>query len=116
MKRLTPYVIVVLLLAAVPAVAGTTPSKTAPDQTIEARQADLARVNDVLAVDGVSTALEAQGFSRDEVASRVAALSDEELSSLADNLDQIQAAGLTREQWTWIAVGALAVIILIAVL
>jgi hypothetical protein len=36
---------------------------------------------------------------------------------VAQNLDQLQAAGmLTRQQWIWVGIGALAAIILIAVL
>ena len=115
-RRNLPVVAVFVLAMALPAFAGTVPSKSAPDQSLEARQAEIAKVNQVLAVDGVSKALEAQGFTRDEVASRVASLSDEDLTRLSQNLDQVEAAGLTRAQWTWIGVGALAALILVAVL
>jgi hypothetical protein len=47
---------------------------------------------------------------------RVAQLSQEDLSRLAQNLDQVQAAGLTRSEWIWIGIGALAALILVIAL
>ncbi|HEY0593639.1 MAG TPA: PA2779 family protein [Thermoanaerobaculia bacterium] len=104
---------ILVMFVAVPAFAGPVPSKTAPNQSLEARQADLSTVKDVLEIDGVAKALEAQGFTRAEVETRVAALSDEDLSSLAQNLEQVQAAGLTNEQWLWMGLGALIVLLII---
>jgi hypothetical protein len=101
------------MLVAVPAFAGPVPSKTAANQSLEARQADLATVKDVLEIDGVAKALAAQGFTSAEVENRIAALSDEDLSSLAQNLEQVQAAGLTNEQWLWMGLGALVVLLII---
>jgi hypothetical protein len=118
MKRngLITVMTLALVLAAAPAFAGPVPSKTADDQTLVARSADLAKVGDVLEISGVVAALEAQGFTAEQVASRIAALSNEDLSSLANNIDQIQAAGLTQEQWMWVGVGALAVLLLVLLL
>ena len=118
MKRnaLMTVMALALLLAAAPAFAGPVPSKTADDQTLAARDADLAKVSSVLEISGVAAALEAQGFTAEQVESRIAALSNEDLHSLADNIDQIQAAGLTQDQWMWVGVGALAVLILVLVI
>jgi len=102
-----------LLLAAVPAFAGPVPSKTADDQTLAARDADLTKVSSVLEISGVVAALEAQGFTAEQVESRIAALSNDDLHSLANNVDQIQAAGLTQDEWMWIGVGALVVLLLV---
>ena len=118
MKRnaLITVMALALILAAAPAVAGPGPSKTADDQTLATRAADLAKVSSVLEISGVAAALEAQGFTAEQVESRIAALSNEDLHNLADNIDQIQAAGLTQDQWMWVGVGALAVLILVLVL
>lgn len=104
---------ILVMLVAVPAFAGVAPSKTAPEQSLEARQAALATVTDVLEIDAVSKALAAQGFTRSEVETRIAALSDEDLSTLAQNIDQVQAAGLTDQQWLWMGLGALIVLLII---
>ncbi len=102
-----------VMLVAAPVFAGPVPSKTAANQSLEARQTDLATVKEVLEIDGVAKALQAQGFTSTEVESRIAALSDEDLSSLAQNLDQVQAAGLTNDQWLWMGLGALIVLLII---
>jgi sporulation-control protein spo0M len=102
-----------VMLVAAPVFAGPVPSKTAANQSLEARQADLATVKEVLEIDGVAKALEAQGFTRAEVENRIAALSNEDLTSLAQNLEQVQAAGLTNEQWLWMGLGALVVLLII---
>ena len=117
-KRLIFIVLVlVTALAAVPVFAGPVPSKTAANQSLDQRAADIAVVRDVLSHDEVAKALEARGFTRDQVDQKLAQLSPQDLHQLAQNLDQLQAAGaLTRQQWYWIGIGALAVIILIAVL
>jgi hypothetical protein len=106
---------ILVLLMAVPTFAGPVPSKTAVDQSVQAREADLATVTQVLEIDGVAKALAAQGFTRAEVETRLAELSSEDLSSLADNLEQVQAAGITSDQWLWIGLGALIVLILLVV-
>lgn len=118
MRNTKPFAIILgmlVLLMAVPAFAGPVPSKTAADQSLQARQADLATVSQILEIDGVAKALAAQGFSRADVESRLAALSSEDLSTLADNLEQVQAAGITNDQWLWLGLGALVVLILIVV-
>src|ERR1041385_4766244 len=108
--------ILVAAMAAVPMFAGPVPSKTAANQSLDQRTADIAVVRDVLSHDEVAKALEARGFTRDQVDQKLAQLSPQDLHQLAQNLDQLQAAGLTQQQWIWIGIGALAAIILIAVL
>lgn len=108
--------LVVMLFTAIPAVAGPMPSKTAADQTIDARNSDLALVRDVVSNEQVANALEAHGFTTEQVNQRVAQLSQDDLSRLAQNLNQIQAAGLTRSEWIWIGIGALAALILVIAL
>lgn len=110
----TAWLLIAVLIIAVPLSAAPVPSKTAATQTIAQRDADLATVRALASADEVAAALEAQGFTREEVDSRLAALAPDELRSLAQNVEQIQAAGLTREQWMWIGVGALAVLLLLA--
>lgn len=113
-KHLSKFAVLALLvLVANPGFAGLVPSKTAANQSLQSREADLAVVREVASMEGVAQALATQGFSRDEIDSRLAALSSEDLHSLAQNLQQVQAAGLTREQWTWIGIGALAVLLII---
>lgn len=106
--------IAIAALMAVPADAATVPSKTAADQSLVERQADLDTINGFIQIDEVSAILAEQGFTEDEVNQRLAALSDEQIASLADNLDQIQAAGLTTTQWTYVLIGAVVVLLLIA--
>ena len=117
MKR-SIFVVLILLVAltAVPAFAGPVPSKTAANQSLDQRTADIAVVRDVLSHDEVAKALEARGLTRQQVDQKLAQLSPQDLHQLAQNLDQLQAAGLTRQEWYWIGIGALAVIILIVAL
>lgn len=105
-----------LVVSVVPAFAGPVPSKTATDQSITSRATDLALVQSVAQREDVARVLQAQGFSQDQVSSKLAQLSDEDLSKLAQNLNEVQAAGLTREQWIWVGVGALAALILVVAL
>ena len=105
-----------IVFAAVPSFAVTTPSKTASNQSLEARAADLALVRDVAASQQVATALADHGFTQEQVNQKLAQLSPQDLHQLAQNLDQLQAAGLTQQEWIWIGIGALAALILIIVL
>lgn len=118
-KRLNPVFFVLtlaLVLLAVPAIAGPVPSKTAENQSIDSREADLALVRDVAANEQVSAVLEAHGFTQEEVSQRLAEMSPQDLQQLSQNLEQLQPAGLTRQEWIWIGVGALAALILVIAL
>lgn len=116
-KRFHLGLFVLLILAvAVPSFATPMPSKTAPNQTLAQRDADLAVVRDVVANDQVATVLAQHGFTPEQVNSRLAQLSQQDLHQLAQNLEQVQAAGLTRQEWIWIGIGALAALILVIAL
>jgi membrane-bound lytic murein transglycosylase B len=117
-KRLSMFFVLALVLtfAAVPVFAGPVPSKTAANQSIDSRDADLAVVRDVATNDEVAKVLRANGFSQEQVDQRLAQLSPQDLHQLAQNLDQLQAAGLTKQEWIWISIGAIAALVLIIVL
>ena len=106
----------VVALAAIPAFAGPVPSKTAENQSIDSRNADLALVRDIAANEQVANVLAANGFTQDEVNERLASMSSQDLQQLAQNLNQLQPAGLTRQEWIWIAIGAIAALILVIAL
>ena len=117
-KYFTRISLVLLLVVAVaaPSFAAPVPSKTAPNQSLAARQADLAVVRDIAADEQVAQVLSERGFTPDQVNARIAQLSPQQLHQLAQNLDQLQAAGLTRQEWLWIGIGALAALIIIVAL
>ena len=113
--RGTRFLLVALCLVAValPSFAVTTPSKTATNQSLDARAADLALVRDVAADKEIAAVLGSQGFSQERVNQKLAQLSPQDLHQLARNIDQLQAAGLTQQQWIWIGIGALAVLLIV---
>ena len=117
-KRSSQFVALFLVLAfaAIPAFAGPVPSKTAADQSIDQRAADLALVRGVVGHDEVAAVLAQHGLSAQQVTDKVAQLSPQDLHQLAQNLDQLQAAGLTKQEWWWIGIGAIAALILIVAL
>lgn len=116
-KRFSSSVLFVLVLmfafAAIPAFAGPVPSKTAANQSIESRDADLALVRDVAANEQIAQVLASRGFTQEQVNQKLAQLSPQDLHQLAQNLNQLQAAGITRQEWIWIGIGALATLIII---
>ena len=114
LKRST-LVVLVLMVAflAVPTFAAPMPSKTAANQSLATRDADLALVRDFVANDQVAKVLAARGFTQEQVSQKLAQLSPQDLHQLAQNLDQLQAAGMTQQQWIWIGIGALAALILV---
>ena len=118
MSKKSLFFVVVLLLtvAAIPAFAGPVPSKTAANQSLESRDADLAVVRSVAANEQVAAVLAANGFSQEQIDQRLAQMSPQDLHQLAQNLDQLQAAGLTRQEWIWIGIGALAALIIVVAL
>ncbi len=108
--------ILVTILGAVPGFAAPVPSKTAANQSLDQRSADIAVVRDVLSHEEVAKALAARGYTREQVDQKLAQLSPQDLHQLAQNLDQLQAAGLTQQEWLWIALGAIAALILVIAL
>ncbi|MGZ5444053.1 MAG: PA2779 family protein [Thermoanaerobaculia bacterium] len=109
-------VVVLMTLAAIPALAGPVPSKTAENQSLDSREADLTVVRDIAANEQVAAVLAANGFTADEVNQRLAQMSPQDLHQLSQNLEQLQPAGLTRQEWIWIGIGALAALILVVAL
>ena len=120
MKRLSRSVLFIFILmvavTAMPAFAGVVPSKTAVNQSLAQREADLALVRDVVSHDEVATVLAQHGLTQQQVNDKVAQLSPQDLHQLAQNLDQLQAAGLTKQEWIWVGLGALAALILVVAL
>lgn len=113
-KRYSSVLLFILaVLLAVPSFAAPMPSKTAANQSIESRQADLAVVRDVVANEQVAKVLADRGYTPDQVNAKIAQLSPQDLHQLAQNIDQLQAAGLTKQEWVWIGIGALAALIII---
>jgi hypothetical protein len=108
--------LVLLTLAAVPAIAAPVPSKTAANQSLDSRDADLSLVRSVAANEQVAAVLAANGFTKEQVDQRLAQMSQQDLHQLAQNLEQLQPAGLTRQEWIWIGIGALAALILVIAL
>ena len=102
------------VVAAPYAGAGQIPSK-GEDATSVGRARDLKDVRAVLAREDVGRALAAHGLSADQVAQRLDRLSDEDLASLAANVDQIQAAGdVPKYIWILLAIFlAVSIIVLI---
>ena len=117
MKR-SVLIALALMIAfvAIPSFAGPVPSKTVANQSLDSRAADLALVRDVAANEQVAQVLAARGFTQEQVNQRLAQLSPQDLHQLAQNLDQLQAAGLTKQEWIYIGIGALAALILIVAL
>ncbi len=115
-KKFIFVVALLFVFAAIPALAGPVPSKTAANQSLDSRDADLASVRAVAANEQVSAVLTANGFTQEEVEQRLAQMSPQDLQQLSQNLEQLQPAGLTRQEWIWIGIGALAALILIVAL
>jgi len=97
-----------LASAAASATAGTIPSRAA-----DGREADLATVETFLAREEVAQALTANGLSGPEVEERLARLSAEDLSALAANVEQVQAAGAV-PNYIWILLGILMAVTILA--
>lgn len=109
-------VVALIAMVALPTFAAPVPSKTAPNQSIESREADLAIVRDVAANEQVAKVLAANGFTQEQVNQRLAQMSPQDLHQLAQNIEQLQPAGLTKQEWIWIGLGALAALILVVAL
>lgn len=116
MKKSLFVIFILVAIAAVPAFAGPMPSKTAANQSLDSRAADLALIRDVAANQQVATVLAEHGFNQAQVDQRLAQLSPQDVHQLAQNLNQLQAAGLTQQEWIWIGIGALAALVLVIAL
>ncbi|HUO87501.1 MAG TPA: PA2779 family protein [Thermoanaerobaculia bacterium] len=112
---LIALVAAVALVGAVPVQALPTPSKTAADQSVVELEADLTTVRTALDRPEVAEALAAQGFSTEEVNLRLAQLSPQEISSLAGQVEQVQAAGVYVPTWAWIVIVVALVVLIVAI-
>jgi hypothetical protein len=115
MKR-TIVLLALAALIAVPSFAAPAPSKAVANQSLDSRAADIAVVRDVVANEQVAAVLASHGFTQEQVNQKIAQLSPQDLHQLAQNLNQVQAAGLTHQQWVWVGIGALAALILVVAL
>lgn len=118
-NRKSVFVVFIALLVAfvaLPTFAGPVPSKTAVNQSLDSRDADLTVVRDLAANEQVSAVLTANGFTQEQVNQRLEQMSPQDLHQLAQNLEQLQPAGLTKQEWIWIGIGALAALILVVAL
>ena len=113
MKRSLVALVIIAAFLAAPVFASPVPSKTAPNQSIATRDADLTLVRNVVANEEVAAALAARGLTQEQANQKIAQLSNQDLHQLAQNINQIQAAGLTNQEWIWIGIGALVVLIII---
>ena len=112
MKR-TTILLALIALIAVPVFAAPAPSKAVANQSIDSRAADIAMVRDVVANEQVAAVLAAHGFTQEQANQKIAQLSNQDLHQLAQNLNQLQAAGaITTRQWTYILIGAVAILII----
>jgi len=112
-RRFMVLLCVLLLGWPLAASASVIPSKEADVPVARSRQADLEQVGAVLAWDEVARALSSRGLAPREVEQRLAQLSDEDLRSLAANVDQIRAAGGDVPQYIWILLAVLIVVIIL---
>jgi hypothetical protein len=107
--------VLAIALLSVPAVAAPIPSR-ADDPEPTLRDTHVATIEDVLAREDVTEALESYGLGTVEIENRLAVLSDDDIRHLANHLDQIQAAGEEVPEYIWwLAGGLLAVLILVAI-
>ena len=111
-RRFMALLGVLLLAWPLAASAAVIPSKEADAPVARSRQADLEQVGAVLARDEVARALSSRGLPPREVEQRLAQLSDDDLRSLAANVDQIQAAGYV-PNYIWILLAVLIVVIIL---
>jgi len=90
------------------------PSKEADALAAASREADLARVGALLAREDVARALASRGLAPTDAEERLARLSDEDLRSLAANVEQIQAAGDV-PKYIWILLAVFLAVSILAV-
>ena len=105
-----------VLSIAAPALAAPVPSKPAPAQAADSRETAAATVRTFLGREDVARAMAGTGLTAPQIEQRLARLSDEDLRSLAANLDQVQAAGTEVPRYIWVLLAVLlGVMILVAI-
>lgn len=95
-KSIAVYLIfaifVIGIVQAVPAEAAFVPSSSSDLSRID-RQADMARVTQALEMKAVSSRLSQLGYTKSEIQTKLANLSDQQLHQLAQKIDKIRPAG-----------------------
>ena len=120
-RRLTRTILFVafasmVLPIAAPALAAPVPSKPARAPAPDSRETDAATVQSFLGREDVARAMAGTGLTAPQIEQRLARLSDEDLRSLAANLDQVQAAGTEVPRYVWVLLAVfLGVLILTAI-
>jgi hypothetical protein len=105
-RRWTVVTVLGLVGLAVPSLAAPIPSRAADPPALAASDSERAVIEAFLAREEVARALAAHGLTSDEAEARLARLSVEDVSALAANLDEIQAAGET-PKYIWVLLAIL---------
>ncbi len=99
-------VLVVTLLAYTPGLyAASIPSKMEASQSLDARANELAAGQSQFASDQIVSALAAEGLSPEQIETRLAQLTTDDLMSLRNQPAQIRSAGISMSRKTWIILG-----------
>jgi Family of unknown function (DUF6627) len=111
-RRWTAVTVLGLVGLAAPSLAAPIPSRAADRPTLAASEPDRAAIEAFLAREDVARALAAHGLTSEEAGARLARLSDEDVSALAANLQQIQAAGEV-PHYIWVLLAILMGVIIV---
>lgn len=107
-RLLTPFLTLILsVVFAMPAQAGL----VGTDQVAAPQQSERERVKAMISRPEVAKKLETLGVLQKDAASRVDALTDAEVATLASRLDALPAGGLTNTEWLLIVIAVLVLII-----
>lgn len=113
-KSYSFLVILLVLLAVAPIDALQSPSKTAPDQSLAERELELAKVQEAILQPEIAQILAQHGLTTEEAHQRLAQLSPEEIHSLSNQVEQIQAAGASVPKYIWILLAVLLGVLIVA--
>jgi hypothetical protein len=114
--RTISLLVILTLLSSTNAMALQTPSKTAPNQSIDDRQIELAKIQALVDDPVIARVLTEHGFSSEEAHQRLARLSADEIQTLSSQIDQVQVAGAAVPQYIWILLAVfLGVLIIVAI-
>ena len=114
--RTISLLVILTLLSSTNAMALQTPSKTAPHQSIDDRQIELAKIQALVDDPVIARVLTEHGFSSEEAHQRLARLSADEIQTLSSQIDQVQVAGAAVPQYIWILLAVfLGVLIIVAI-
>lgn len=109
-------ILALYMAASAPLAALPIPSKTGSDQSLLQRQVELAKIDGIVSQPEISAALARHGLTTDDVHERLAQLSADEIHTLSQQLDQLQAAGSGVPTYIWILIGILIGVLIIGAL